>query len=83
MSRSSTLSLYKAMLKEANRFPDFNFRSYFVRRIRQEFQDGKAEVDGSAAAEASLAKASISLDMLKRQASIGELYDQHVKLPVK
>ena len=82
MSKSSALSLYKAMLKEANRFTDLNFRSYFVRRIRQEFQDGKTELD-AAVVEAKLANARISLDMLRRQASISELYQQNINLPIK
>jgi len=81
MSRSAALGLYKTMMKEAGTIQDFNFRNYFQRRIRTEFEN-PANKDEAAAA-AALAKCRISLDMIERQATIGKLYNQNITLPVK
>ena len=37
-SREASLRLYREMMREASRLPDFNFRSYFQRRIRDGFR---------------------------------------------
>ena len=41
-TRPVVLTLYKIMLREAAKFPDFNFRSYSVRRIRDAFRESRS-----------------------------------------
>ena len=81
MSREASLKLYKSLLTEASKFPDFNFRNYFVRRIKDGFYAGK-ELKSHEEIEASLKKGHISLDMLRRQAAIGGMYESSSKLPI-
>jgi len=80
MSQQATLKLYKNLLSEASKFPDFNFRSYFVRRIKDGFYEGK-ELKNPEEVEKSLKKAHISLEMLRRQATIGQMFDPNTKMP--
>jgi len=81
MARSEALNLYRTMLREAEKFPDFNFRNYFQRRIRDAFKNA-ATIEDAAVAEAELKRARIDLGLLQRQAAIGHMFDPHVKLPV-
>ena len=82
MSQQATLKLYKNLLSEASKFPDFNFRNYFLRRIKDGFYEGK-ELKNPDEIEKSLKKAHISLDMLRRQASIGQMFDPNTKMPLE
>jgi LYR motif-containing protein 4 len=70
------------MMREASRLPDFNFRAYFQRRIRDGFRSA-AHLDNTAEIESRLAKARIDLAMLRRQATLGQLFDPHIRLPVE
>lgn len=58
------LTMYRSMLRNASRIEDYNFRSYFVRKIRKGFREQKDA--GGAAAEDALKTAQDELDMLKR-----------------
>lgn len=81
-SRNQILNLYKGMLKEANKFTDFNFRSYTIRRIRDGFKDSKSLTEGSEISE-KLSLAKKSLDLIKRQATIGTLFDINQPLTIE
>ena len=59
-----TVLLYRQLLKTALRLQDYNFRSYFHRRIREEFRRG----------EFPLSEASSYLALLQRQATLQSLY---------
>jgi hypothetical protein len=80
-SREASLRLYRELMREAGRFTDFSFRAYFQRRIRDGFHDAQ-HLENTAEIEARLARARIDLDMLRRQATLSQLYDAHVRLPV-
>ena len=56
MSQQATLKLYKSLLSEASKFPDFNFRNYFLRRVKDGFYEGK-ELKNPEEIEKSLKKA--------------------------
>ena len=32
--QQASIKLYKSFIAEASKFPDFNFRTYFVRRVQ-------------------------------------------------
>ena len=81
MAQQATLKLYKSLLSEATKFPDFNFRNYFIRRIKDGFYEGK-ELKNPEEIQKSLDQAKISLEMLRRQASIGEMFNPNIKVPL-
>jgi hypothetical protein len=81
-SREASLRLYREMMREASRLPDFNFRSYFQRRIRDGFRSAP-HLENTAEIEARFARARIDLAMLRRQATLGQLFDPHIRLPVQ
>jgi len=80
MAQQTTLKLYKSLLSEASKFPDFNFRNYFLRRIKDGFYEGK-ELKNPEEIQKSMDRAKISLDMLKRQAAISQMFDPNTKMP--
>lgn len=81
-SRSQILSLYKIMLKESAKFPDFNFRSYAVRRIRDGFKQAK-NLNEPAQIQKQVEYARQNLEVIKRQAMIGHMFDIHQKLSIE
>ena len=58
----------------------FNLFEFFV--FRDGFHESK-NLENTAAIEAELGRARISLEMLRRQATVGQLFDPHVNLPLK
>ena len=59
--------LYRKLLKASLRLSDYNFRSYFYRRAREEFRRGEMSQERVAYAQEQLA-------MLERQATLQSLY---------
>jgi len=78
-SRTQILSLYKNMMRESYKFPDFNFRSYAVRRVRDEFKASKTLSDTNDISK-QLANARMNFEVIKRQATISHLFD--IKQPL-
>ena len=67
------LSLYKIMLRESAKFNDTNYRSYAIRRIRDGFKNGAKETE-RARINGHIAYAKNSLEMIKRQSTVGNLF---------
>jgi DNA-binding response OmpR family regulator len=69
---SSTLSLYRALLRQGQKMNNYNFKSYALRRTRDGFKADK-NLTGE---EAEMARqyAVEQLQVLSRQAIIGNLY---------
>jgi len=76
---AATRKLFGDLMKEAAAFPDFNYRTYFIRRVQHGFKQGE-EWRNEEQIEKSLAAGGISLAMLRRQAAVGRLYDPGVTL---
>jgi hypothetical protein len=72
-SRSHVLSLYKAMLRYSQRFPDYNYRLYAKRRIQDGFRLNKTVTDNTKLRDL-LKSAQDNLEMIQRQVIIGNLY---------
>lgn len=66
------MGLYKQIIKNANRFNDYNFKQYFLRKARTEFKANK-DADASKI-EALLMDAQKDLGVLKRQSIISQMY---------
>ncbi|CAG9794269.1 unnamed protein product [Diatraea saccharalis] len=45
VSKMQVLSLYKLLMREAQKFPSYNFRSYALRRVKDAFKENKSLTD--------------------------------------
>ena len=80
MSQNS-VKLFKTLISEASKMPDFNFRNYFVRRITDTFYNGQ-ELRGEEEIQKSLARSNISVELIQRQAIVGQLFDDKKIMPL-
>ncbi|XP_052553559.1 LYR motif-containing protein 4 isoform X2 [Tympanuchus pallidicinctus] len=65
-SRAQVLRLYRALLRESQRFSGYNYRTYAIRRIRDAFRENKSIKD-SAKIEELVNKAKENLEIIHRQ----------------
>ncbi|CAG9764717.1 unnamed protein product [Ceutorhynchus assimilis] len=72
-SKTKILNLYKALLRESQKFSTYNFRSYAVRRIRDAFRDNRNITD-SELINNRISEARKNLDLIKRQALVSQMY---------
>ncbi|XP_048794453.1 LYR motif-containing protein 4 isoform X2 [Lagopus muta] len=72
-SRVQVLRLYRALLRESQRFSGYNYRTYAIRRIRDAFRENKSIKD-SAKIEELVNKAKENLEIIHRQVTIGQMY---------
>ncbi|XP_053621217.1 LYR motif-containing protein 4 [Plodia interpunctella] len=72
-SKLQILSLYKALMRESQKFSNYNFRSYAVRRVRDAFKENQTLTDPKAIKK-QLEFAKGNLNIVKRQVLIGNLY---------
>ncbi|VDQ06857.1 unnamed protein product [Trichobilharzia regenti] len=66
-------SLSSKLLKEAQKFTDYNIRSYFIRKIDRTFKK-LGEIKDQGVLEAELKKNEDLLEVLKRQAILSNMY---------
>ena len=82
----NTVKLFKTLISESNKIPDFNFRMYFLRRIKDTFYKGQEEIEsnlrGQGEIEKSLARSKISVELIQRQAVVGQLFDDKKTMPL-
>ena len=81
-TRSQTLALYKVMMRESSKFNDFNFRAYFQRRVRDGFKESKSLTESPQIQE-QLANARKNLDMIRRQATLSQLFGVNQPLSIE
>lgn len=68
-------SLYRQLLKESRKFSQYNFREYFSTRVREEFRGDVGKPAWVKTDADKLSWGRSQLELLRRQAAIGELYD--------
>ncbi|KAI8074766.1 hypothetical protein BC940DRAFT_231095 [Gongronella butleri] len=71
--RAHVLSLYRNFIRHGNKFSNYNFREYVVRRSRDAFRQHQSESD-PAVIQQLVKKAETDLNVVKRQAAISQLY---------
>ncbi|XP_026325424.1 LYR motif-containing protein 4 isoform X1 [Hyposmocoma kahamanoa] len=72
-SKTQILSLYKSLMRESQKFANYNFRSYSLRRVRDAFKENKGLTDQKhIKKEIEFAKQSFGV--IQRQAAIGDMY---------
>lgn len=75
LQHSQVQTIYKQLLKEAERFPQYNYRMYALRKIHDEFANCDAATEDKI--PSILDKASTELERLKRLTAIASLYSHH------
>ncbi|KAG2509886.1 hypothetical protein BBO99_00008962 [Phytophthora kernoviae] len=73
------LRLYREMLRSASKLETYNFRSYFTRRVKEDFRKNKTLAEGSPEQQQALTLARQQADGLYRQMIITKLYPPDVK----
>lgn len=73
VGRGDVLKLYRALLRHSNRFADYNFREYALRRTREDFRAGAQETD-TATIKRLYYEGLNNLTIIKRQAAISQMF---------
>lgn len=80
LENAAVRQLYRQLLREAERFPQYNYRQYALRRIRDEFERRK-DLEADKIPEL-LTKGREELERLKRMTTVASLY-AHDKLVIE
>ena len=78
---SNIIPLYRSMIRLAYKFPQYNYRMYALRRLRDGFREGRnlTGEEASTAYEAALR----SRELLQRQTTIGQMYASADRLVIE
>ncbi|XP_039533917.1 LYR motif-containing protein 4 [Pimephales promelas] len=72
-SRTQVISLYRMLMKESQKFPSYNYRTYALRRVKDGFREN-LHVENPKTLDMLINQARENLAVIKRQVSIGHLY---------
>ncbi|XP_055845024.1 protein bcn92 [Episyrphus balteatus] len=67
------LSLYRMLMRESKKFPAYNFRMYFMRRIREQFRENQFLKEPEQISQ-QFKYGEDTLQLIRRQVIIGHLY---------
>ena len=81
-SAKIVLSLYKSMVRESQKFVDFNYRCYAIRRIKDSFKSN-AQVTDQVLIDKKIDLAKQNLQLIQRQVTIGQLFGSKQQLSVE
>jgi len=75
MAQSSigALSLYHKLMREGNKFKNFNYKEYSKRRIRSEFKENASIKDPRKITQL-ISKGNLELESLRRQTFLNNMY---------
>ena len=82
LNSKAVLSLYKIMLRESEKFVDYNYRSYAIRRVKDGFR-ANARLTEESKIRGTISNAKENLEMIKRQTTVGQLFGQNRQLSVE
>ena len=82
LNSRAVLSLYKIMLRESEKFVDYNYRSYAIRRVKDGFR-ANARLTEESKIRGTISNAKENLEMIKRQTTVGQLFGQNRQLSVE
>eukprot|EP00283_Hemiselmis_rufescens_P010792 CAMPEP_0173436130 /NCGR_PEP_ID=MMETSP1357-20121228/15776_1 /TAXON_ID=77926 /ORGANISM="Hemiselmis rufescens, Strain PCC563" /LENGTH=91 /DNA_ID=CAMNT_0014401185 /DNA_START=106 /DNA_END=381 /DNA_ORIENTATION=- len=71
--KKEVISLYRELLRHGNRFSNYNFKEYALRRTRDDFRANMSVTDGARVAEL-LSKGKADLEVVKRQAALSRMF---------
>ncbi|ALC49831.1 bcn92 [Drosophila busckii] len=72
-TRRQTITLYRNLLREAEKLPAYNFRMYAVRKIRDTFRANQT-INDFKEIDRQVASGKNNLELIRRQVIIGHLY---------
>ncbi|XP_014101488.1 protein bcn92 [Bactrocera oleae] len=72
-TRRQVITIYRLLLREAEKIPAYNFRMFAGRKIRDTFRENKS-INDFAVIDQKLAEAKQNLELVRRQVIIGHLY---------
>lgn len=72
LKNPAVLRLYRELVKEAEKFPQYNYRMYSLRKINDQF-DSKKDLPESSISEF-LREGQLELDRMKRMTTVASLY---------
>nr|CAI5867838.1 unnamed protein product [Callosobruchus analis] len=67
------LKLYKSLMRESQKIPDYNFRNYALRKVRDSFK-ANSKITDSTLINNEIQEATKNLEIIKRQAAVGQMY---------
>lgn len=73
-AESSLKSLYKSLLRQANQFPQYNFRNYALRKIKYEFSTTLKSLTNPEEINKFVEQERGNLEQLKRMVKVQSLY---------
>ncbi|XP_038217682.1 LYR motif-containing protein 4 [Zerene cesonia] len=73
ISKTQILAIYKSLLRESEKFSNYNFRAYAIRRVRDAFKEKKVLTDPKAINN-EIKFAMDNLQLIRRQIVIGDMY---------
>lgn len=73
--------LFRELIRASNNFTDYNFRTYFVRRVKEEFRKHE-NVKSPEERDRFIAEAEKTLGILQRQSALSQFY-KGLKLPIE
>lgn len=76
--KSEVLTLFRSLLREANKFSSYNVRHYAKRRVAEGYRENQKLQDPEAI-QAALHQGKEALELMKRQVLVYSLYQPHVK----
>ena len=79
MNNQVVIALYRSFLQNARKFQNYNFREYARRKIKYEFQKGKA-LKEEAAIQRLYREGQEKLELLRRQVIISSLYPEEMSV---
>lgn len=66
-------SLYRSLLRQAHKYPQYNYRQYALRKIKEEFEAAKSISDPQELSKF-MELERLNLEQLKRMTKVQELY---------
>ena len=84
MTADSIQNLYKSLLRYARQFPQYNYRNYALRKIKEDFSLAKDSLKTTEEVNKFLKEKEESLEQMKRMIKVQSLYfDDSRKLIVE
>jgi len=74
MSADSLKNLYKTLLSHARRFPQYSYRNYALRKIKEDFAAAKENMKTTEELDSFVKRETESLEQLKRMIKVQSLY---------
>ncbi|XP_063835733.1 LYR motif-containing protein 4B [Ostrinia nubilalis] len=73
VTKMQILSMYKLLMRESQKFPNYNFRSYALRKVQDAFRANKTLSDPKLVKK-EFDYAKENLGIIRRQVVIGDMY---------